>query len=413
MMNRREFLRVAGIAGGAAACGGLTLPGCGDDGGNDHARKGGGRCERRLTSVLDHPVSECPVDTVVVVMMENRSFDHFFGWLGDDAHYLADGRRRYGASFTIDGRVDQRFRDPLGAIVATIPVTDARGRNPYRGCGHPNPDHSWAGGRFERDHGFLALGTRNDQFAVSYFRENDLPSSCRSRSASRSSTGTSRRCWAQPCPTGNTCTQPRRRAARTAHDRSNPGCTERRRSGTVSELPTFPPPTTTATSLCCCCGATGSTHSSGPLIATSRRPLWGCFRTSSWSIPTSAVTSAPTATPTATRGWPNASCSKCSRPLPSRRSGTGECSWSCSTSGAGSSITLPRRYSATTTQARTTRTTSGRPGSECRLCWRRHTPGAVLSTIACTTTRRSCGSSNGDSSVRLRRVPARARPLGR
>ena len=59
--------------------------------------------------------------------------------------------------------------------MATIPVTDVRGRNPYRGCGHPNPDHSWAGGRFERDHGFLALGTRNDQFAVSYFQENDLP----------------------------------------------------------------------------------------------------------------------------------------------------------------------------------------------------------------------------------------------
>jgi phospholipase C len=27
-------------------------------------------------SVLGHPASECPIDTVVVLMMENRSFDH-------------------------------------------------------------------------------------------------------------------------------------------------------------------------------------------------------------------------------------------------------------------------------------------------------------------------------------------------
>jgi phospholipase C len=92
-MDRREFLRVAGVAGGAAALGGLTLPGCENGGAGDDAGTGNGRCGRQEPSILDHPASECPIDTIVVVMMENRSFDHFFGWLGDDSNFLDEGRR--------------------------------------------------------------------------------------------------------------------------------------------------------------------------------------------------------------------------------------------------------------------------------------------------------------------------------
>jgi phospholipase C len=174
-MDRREFLRMASAAGGAAALGGLAFPGCRDDGGTDdpgNATCGG---DPRPASILDHPASECPIDTILVVMMENRSFDHLFGWLADDSSYLDDGRRRYGSSFAVDGRTDQLFRDPLGAVVATIPVTDLRGSDPYRGCGHPVPDHSWVGGRVERDDGFLAPLTHNDEFAISYYDERDLP----------------------------------------------------------------------------------------------------------------------------------------------------------------------------------------------------------------------------------------------
>jgi phospholipase C len=108
-------------------------------------------------------------------MMENRSFDHLFGWLGDESGYLDDGRRRYGPSFAVDGRTKQLFRDPLGALVTTIPLTALRGRDPYRGCGHPVPDHSWVGGRVQRDAGFLAPLTHNDEFATSYYQESDLP----------------------------------------------------------------------------------------------------------------------------------------------------------------------------------------------------------------------------------------------
>ncbi len=169
-MDRRAFLRMAGAAGSAAALGGVALPACRDD---DRASDDDGT-ERRLPSILDHPASECPIDTVVVVMLENRSFDHYLGWLGDDSGYLDAGRRRYGASFSVDGRVDQLFQDPFGAIVATVPVTDLEG-DPYRGCGYHVPEHSWGGGRSERDDGFLAVATGNDRYAVSYYEESNLP----------------------------------------------------------------------------------------------------------------------------------------------------------------------------------------------------------------------------------------------
>ena len=174
-MDRREFLRMAGIGGSAAVLGGVSLPGCQDDGGDPDRASDDRRTAPELASILDHPVSECPIDTIVVVMLENRSFDHFLGWLGDDSDYLDDGRRHDGDPFAVDGQVDQRYLDPLGAIVATTPVTDLGGRDPYRGCGHHVPDHSWDGARMERDAGFLALGTGNDRFAVSYFQDSDLP----------------------------------------------------------------------------------------------------------------------------------------------------------------------------------------------------------------------------------------------
>src|SRR6202022_2830796 len=70
------------------------------------------------------------IDHIVVVMMENRSFDHYLGWLPG-----ADGRQA-GLSFT----------DRSGRVFMT------RGLAPdWQGCAHPDPDHSWAGGRTQLD----------------------------------------------------------------------------------------------------------------------------------------------------------------------------------------------------------------------------------------------------------------------
>ncbi|MGH8986313.1 MAG: alkaline phosphatase family protein [Acidimicrobiia bacterium] len=101
-----------------------------------------------------------PIDTVVVVMMENRSFDHYFGWLADDEHYLARGKRRYGRKFRVNGKTSQEFPTPDGTLVETAPwLTDSGDPNPYRGCGHPDPGHGWESGRAQRDGGFLAPGS--------------------------------------------------------------------------------------------------------------------------------------------------------------------------------------------------------------------------------------------------------------
>jgi len=94
---------------------------------------------------------------VVVVMMENRSFDHFLGWLPG-----ADGEQA--------GLV---YTDSQGAAFETYPLAPD-----YQGCGHPDPDHSYDGGRVEYDggacDGWLRAGS-NDVYAIGYYTAADLP----------------------------------------------------------------------------------------------------------------------------------------------------------------------------------------------------------------------------------------------
>jgi phospholipase C len=94
---------------------------------------------------------------VVVVMMENRSFDHFLGW-----HPNADGMQA-GLSYPdLDGVLH-----PTHALAPD-----------FTGCGHPDPDHSWDGGRVEYNggamDGFLRAG-ENDLYAIGYYVEADRP----------------------------------------------------------------------------------------------------------------------------------------------------------------------------------------------------------------------------------------------
>ena len=95
------------------------------------------------------------IEHVVVVMMENRSFDHYLGWLPG-----ADGRQA-GLSY-----VDRRgVRHPTHRLTA------------YDGCGFEDPDHSWEGGRIQLNNGlldgFLKSGN-NDLLAIGYYTDEDL-----------------------------------------------------------------------------------------------------------------------------------------------------------------------------------------------------------------------------------------------
>jgi phospholipase C len=123
------------------------------------------------------------IDHVVVLMMENRSLDHYLGWLGDDEEYLEAGRSRFGGEFSFDGNNQQEFPGPDGTEYCTyhLPSRELE-TNPYRGCRHAGPGHLWEDGRAQRDGGFLAEGSsheeengRNDEFSLGYYLEEDLP----------------------------------------------------------------------------------------------------------------------------------------------------------------------------------------------------------------------------------------------
>jgi phospholipase C len=96
------------------------------------------------------------ISHVVVLMMENRSFDHFLGWVPG-----ADGRQA-GLSYV----------DRAGVPHPTYPLAPD-----YQGCTHPDPDHSYTGGRVEYADGacdgWLRAGN-NDAFAIGYYEPRDL-----------------------------------------------------------------------------------------------------------------------------------------------------------------------------------------------------------------------------------------------
>ncbi len=100
---------------------------------------------------------ESGIEHIVVVTMENRSFDHFLGWLPG-----ADGKQA-GLSYT----------DKTGAARGTHWLAPD-----FEGCGHADPNHSYAASRTAYDggrmDGFLRAGN-NDAFSIGYYVEQDLP----------------------------------------------------------------------------------------------------------------------------------------------------------------------------------------------------------------------------------------------
>jgi phospholipase C len=96
------------------------------------------------------------IEHVVVVMMENRSFDHFLGWLPG-----ADGKQS-GLS----------FEDRYGRRYPTFHQTN------FASCDFDDPDHSYEGGRIQfnngRCDGWLKTGNAADQLPISYYAKSDL-----------------------------------------------------------------------------------------------------------------------------------------------------------------------------------------------------------------------------------------------
>ena len=138
-VSRRKFLESAAIGAGALALG-----------------RHGALAEQLDGSTLRH-LDHSGIDHVIVVMMENRSFDHMLGWLP-----AADGKQ---AGLT--------YFDRAALPHDTYPLAPD-----YQGCTHPDPDHSYEGGRIEYNggacDGWLRAG-ENDEYAIGYYVENDVP----------------------------------------------------------------------------------------------------------------------------------------------------------------------------------------------------------------------------------------------
>ncbi|HVT35780.1 MAG TPA: alkaline phosphatase family protein [Nevskiaceae bacterium] len=138
--NRRRIL--AGLAAAPAAA---ALSSCGSD---------SAATSSVIASLPDPAMSG--IDHIVVVMMENRSFDHYLGWLPG-----ADGKQA-GLSYP----------DVNGALQSTYPLAPE-----FQSCGKQDPDHSHEGGVKQYNNGacdgFLQTSP-TDTFPIGYFTQADL-----------------------------------------------------------------------------------------------------------------------------------------------------------------------------------------------------------------------------------------------
>lgn len=153
-LRRREFLQRAALTAGLATGLGTVLDA-------DTLVAEAARRQRRVA--LPSP-RNMPIDPIVVLMMENRSFDHYLGWMPK-----ADGRQA-GLSYV----------DKSGNRLATRRLAPD-----WQGCGHPDPDHGWEGGRTQLN------GGRCDGFLRS--GDNDISRSPTTRRATSGSSRTRRR----------------------------------------------------------------------------------------------------------------------------------------------------------------------------------------------------------------------------
>jgi phospholipase C len=165
-ISRRDLLKGAAAAGGLAA---LGATGAKADPINWVVKQALGEVAPRT-----------PINHTVVLMMENRSVDHYLGWLA---------KERGTAAF--DAVQDQTFLDSAGNPHTSAWWGKGSDHEDYAGCGFEDPGHGWGNGRVQLNgktfagysptdrstwaDGFLKTGSGNDAFAISYYERSDLP----------------------------------------------------------------------------------------------------------------------------------------------------------------------------------------------------------------------------------------------
>ena len=150
-LSRRDFLASLAGMGGLAGISAMGLAGCGSS-------ETSGKSTTSTKPAQLPKGSDAPFDTVVVVMMENRSFDAMLGWLPG-----ADGKQA-GLSYV----------DATGERHATWHLAPD-----WQGCQYQDPFHIWQAvatqfndGKID---GFLKAQPNHDPFAVGFYEKADLP----------------------------------------------------------------------------------------------------------------------------------------------------------------------------------------------------------------------------------------------
>ena len=119
-LSRREFLERTALGAGMAASASLPASAILAEAANANGK----------SNPLPSP-RNVPIDHFVILMMENRSFDHYFGWLPD-----------------ADADQHETYLNPEGEQISTRHFsTLGTGGTQYKGCGHPDPGHGWNSGR--------------------------------------------------------------------------------------------------------------------------------------------------------------------------------------------------------------------------------------------------------------------------
>jgi phospholipase C len=142
--SRRQVLKAGAALGASLALGDLSII-------------------RRAAAASSLPPTGvgAPFDHVVICMMENRSFDHFLGWMA-----ATDPR--------VDGiQAGLQFTDKKGVTYPTYNLAPD-----YEGCGYADPDHSWQGGLAQLDSGrmdgFLMTATPGDTLPIGYYTKDTV-----------------------------------------------------------------------------------------------------------------------------------------------------------------------------------------------------------------------------------------------
>jgi phospholipase C len=117
MFSRRQFLLISAASSGLAITGTDLL----------------NQAVANASSAI-RPHGSQGIRHIVILMMENRSFDHFLSWLPG-----ADGRNDLTFESIVDGNTYPNY--PLAPD--------------FQGCGYSDPDHSWEGWLVEYNYGKL------------------------------------------------------------------------------------------------------------------------------------------------------------------------------------------------------------------------------------------------------------------